>query len=46
MTLDPLRGGSVLTSEPAARGTAGMLAEKVFQFGFRCNSDAIIPSVG
>jgi hypothetical protein len=33
MILDPLRGGAVLTSERAALGTGGMLAEKEFQFG-------------
>jgi len=35
-----------VASDPAALGTGEMLAEKVFQFGFRCISDAIIPSVG
>jgi hypothetical protein len=46
MTLVPLRGTSVFPSEPAALGTGGMLAEKVFQFGLHCNLDAIVPFAG
>jgi hypothetical protein len=35
-----------VASDPAALGTGEMLAEKVFQFGLRCNSDDIVPSAG
>jgi hypothetical protein len=46
MTLDPSKGGAVLTSEPVTLGTGEMLAEKAFQFGLCRNSDAVVPLVG
>jgi len=46
MTLDPLKDGAVFDIEPAALGTGGILAEKEFQFGLRCNSDAVVSFVG
>jgi len=46
MALDPLRGGAVFDTRTGRLGTGGMLAERVFQFGLRCNSDAVEPFVG